>query len=49
MSDTCKFEDFGNAFGYYEIDNHRKYSICVNPHDNRVYPKSALIDWRPPS
>ena len=45
MSVPCNFFDFGNSFGYYKIDNRKKYFICVNPHDNRIYEKSAHYRW----
>ena len=45
MSAKCHLADYDKAYGYYEIDNDRKYSICVNPHDNCLYGKSAHYRW----
>ena len=45
MSVPYNFADFENSFGYYEIDNHKKYSICLNPNDKRIYAKSAHYRW----
>ena len=38
-------KDFKESYGYCEIDNHRDYSICVNPHDQCLYGKSAHYCW----
>ena len=43
MRAYCNFVYSENAFGYYEIDKHRKYSICVNPHDNHIYANQHII------
>ena len=44
-SAACNLKDFKTAYGYYEIDNSRKFSICANPHDGHIYGKSAHYRW----
>jgi uncharacterized protein Veg len=45
ISVKCNLKDYKTEYGYYEIDNTRKFSICVNPHDNCIYGKSAHARW----
>ena len=45
ISVKCNLKNYKTDYGYYEIDNTRKFSICVNPHDNCLYGKSAHYRW----
>ena len=38
-------DDRRSNFGYYELDNVVKYSICQNPHDDYIYAKGAYFGW----
>ena len=41
----CTYKNYKTRFGYYELDNHSKYSICQNPHDDCIYAKAAHFGW----
>ena len=41
----CTYDNYKTQFGYYELDNHSKYSICQNPHDDCIYGKNAHFGW----
>ena len=45
MSVQPSLKNYETDYGYYEIENTRKFSICVNPHDNCLYGKSAHYRW----
>ena len=40
-----KFENYMQAFGYYELDNRSKYSICKNAENNLIYAKNQHFGW----
>ena len=40
-----KIPEYRCAFGYYELDNNNKKSICHNPHDRCIYAKSPYFGW----
>ena len=42
---SCSYQYYKTDFGYYELDNHSKYSICQNPHNDCIYAKNAHFGW----
>ena len=39
------FQNSKDDFGYYEVDNRSKYSICINPKDKFIYAKNQHFGW----
>lgn len=42
---NCSWPKWRRSFGYYDLDNAVKYSICQNPHDDCIYAKGAHFSW----
>ena len=39
----CSWPNYQRSFGYCELDNNQKYSICQNTHDDCVYVQAAHL------